>query len=325
MRVMRKAEKWSGIEAMTHEGGDLPKQAHINIRNSARGLWQWKPISILLTVVFSLSDAVMLYSVMDVALTQAWWMGYAASFIIALFLNFIPVCMAVSVHHAIYRTRRRMWVCTAALMMAFTLVFAITLYLRFAYKDLYGDLNTMQLSNTLSDVEVFTETDPGKNTRSTAVVLLTAFAPLGTSVLNFIMAFLSHDPVQKEADAITRRIIELNEAIGEVQAGLDTMTNLERDLLEQDEREYAAMRMSLIERAKFLRAYGVQLLEESLGGNPSAISKLSDEIMPENCAFEEALNELETEGNFNMDKIRSYPFDRAREEEEKGLSLSAVG
>ena len=280
---------------------------------------------IILTILFSFSDAVMLYSVMDVALTQAWWMGYAASGIIALFLNFIPVCMASCIHHAVYKTKKNMWICTAALVAAFTLVFVITLFLRFAYKDMYGDVDTMQLSNTLANAEMVVEADPGKETRSTAVVLLTAFAPLGTSILNFIMAFLCHDPVRKEADAIQCRVIELNEAIGEVEAGLETMENTERKLLEQDEREYAAMRLNLIERAKYLRAYGVQLLEESLGGNPSAISKLAVEVMPENHSFDESMYVLETEGSMGAEKVYPYPVERIREEEDQEEKIYAAG
>ena len=318
---MNTTEKWNGIEAMKHEGYALPKQACNIINKAARAGWQKPFVLAFLTIAFSISDALMLYSVMDVALTQAAWMGTAASLIIALFLNFIPICMAGNIHHAIYRTKRHMWAFSAVLLLAFVMVFSFTVYLRFTYKDIYGDLNTMQLTNTLSSTETTIKADPGKATRSNAVVLLTAFAPLGTSLLNFIMAYYSEDPVKKEKDSIQTRVIELNEAISEVTSGLETMDNLERDLMEQDEKAYAAMRMSLIERAKYLRSYGIQLLEESLSGNPSAISKLTKEAMPQDHTFEEALKELEMEGSFRREKVRPYPTGRVVEEDFGGKCM----
>ena len=313
--------KWEGIGAMEQEGYALPKQAFEKIMNATKDYWQKGAVLVVLTLVFSLSDAMVLYSVMDAALTQAAWMSICASFIIALILNFIPICISQCVHHAVHHTKKHMSLITFLLLVAFGSIFCFTLWLRFSFRDIYGGLETLQLANTLVDNANTMQTDSVREVRATATVMLLSFAPLATSIVNFVMSFLTFNPVEKQANALKLRTIELEEAIGEVTAGISTMENIERDLIDQENAAYESMRRNLIERAQFLRAFGIQLLEEYIGGNPSAISKLSVEAMPEEIVFEQAVRELQTHVSKRQNSnIKQYPFpSESRSEEDNTL------
>lgn len=159
-------------------------------------------------------------------------------------------------------------------------MFISTVVLRFAYSDMYGEeRQTMQLENTVSNTEDTTANDEDVDSeKSLAVVLLLSLSPLITSIIGFGIAYIGDDEVRRKVEFYEKRDVELDEAISDLEAAIETMDNdVERDLkLDED-----AMKASIKEieaRCDILKAQARHYLAEFLS-DPSATTKLSNEML----------------------------------------------
>lgn len=231
--------------------------------------------------IFSIMDGTVLVSIFNDCFVESAFMIFVMSFGIAVVLNFLPVLIAKFAHQAIYKTKRQALTMMIICMTGFFLIFGGTVILRFAYSDMYeNDAQSMQLENTVSNettTETEAEADENSKNKSIAVVILLSLSPLVTSIIGFGIAFISDDEVRKRFEYYERRDIELDEAISDLEAAIETMnSDVDRDMGLDEESMNAAIE-EIIARADTLKALARHYLAEYLA-DPTATSKLSAEM-----------------------------------------------
>lgn len=276
MKVEKK--NYGGVKAAQSESYSLSKE-FMEIYQKADVPWWGKPMVILvLTIVFSIMDALVLYSVLDKAMLQSKAMGIIMAWGIAVVLNVIPLLVAKFIHEAIHKTKRYALTLAMIAIVAFFVLFGGTCYLRFAYSDSYGSSSSTQLINTVSNNEEEHERNSENGKKGVAVVVLLCLEPLVTSIVNFGLAYIGDDELKKKIQKLEIREVELREIISDLQAAIATMdTNMER-VCELDEQAMVAAVAEVEARCDILRAIARNLLAEHLA-NPSATTKLSHEML----------------------------------------------
>ena len=279
---MKAHKTTEAVKALSEEAYMLPKEAESRWQSTGNPWWGSSPVLIGITVILAALDAVVLFSVLDVAMTQAEWMGIAVSLCIALILNFLPLVIAGNLQKAIYKLER--YALSKALLgvMAFFLLFSATVILRFAYKDMYGvETQATTLVSTVGDTYQEKEDSEVKDsTKGMATIILLSIEPLITSVLGFLLAFFNSDPLQSKIAYLRKRRLELMEAQGDLRAAISNMDCGKEQLLALDEERYRAARALVHARCDQLRAEARFLLSEHLR-EPSAISRLSGQGITE--------------------------------------------
>ena len=82
-------------------------------------------------------------------------MSIVMAFGVAVVLNILPLVIAKFLHGAIYKTTKHGLTMFAVFVAGFLLVYGGTVYLRFAYSDMYEQENqSMTLENTVSEEKV---------------------------------------------------------------------------------------------------------------------------------------------------------------------------
>ncbi|MBO6240301.1 MAG: hypothetical protein J6M44_14175 [Butyrivibrio sp.] len=243
--------------------------------------WSRNKFIIMLTLVMSVMDGLVLYSVFDKAMMQSWYMGIVMAFGISVVLNLIPIFVSKFVHRAIYKTHKHAKLLAGTAIAAFLILYGATVYLRFAYQDMYGDVEETSITNTLtSDDTQDVEEDNGKEARSRAIVVLLAIEPLATSICGFVLSFLSDDELEREIEILEVQIADLEYEIAWKKAGIasmkdkDTRLNLELAL---DEEILAGEKNTVIAKGEALKARAREILAMALR-DPESISKLSFQL-----------------------------------------------
>ncbi len=243
--------------------------------------WSRNRFIIMLTLVMSVMDGLVLYSVFDKAMMQSWYMGIVMAFGISVVLNLIPIFVSKFVHRAIYKTHKHAKLLAGTAIAAFLILYGATVYLRFAYQDMYGDVEETSITNTLtSDDTQDVEEDNGKEARSRAIVVLLAIEPLATSICGFVLSFLSDDELEREIEILEVQIADLEYEIAWKKAGIasmkdkDTRLNLELAL---DEEILAGEKNTVIAKGEALKARAREILAMALR-DPESISKLSFQL-----------------------------------------------
>ena len=243
--------------------------------------WSRNRFIIMLTLVMSIMDGLVLYSVFDKAMMQSWYMGIVMAFGISVVLNLIPIFVSKFVHRAIYKTHKHAKLLAGTAIAAFLILYGATVYLRFAYQDMYGDVEETSITNTLtSDDTQDIEEDNGKEARSRAIVVLLAIEPLATSICGFVLSFLSDDELEREIEILEVQIADLEYEIAWKKAGIasmkdkDTRLNLELAL---DEEILAGEKNTVIAKGEALKARAREILAMALR-DPESISKLSFQL-----------------------------------------------
>lgn len=270
-----KNDQENGVKILRNEDYACPLEAERDFQRADRAWWTASGILIAITVVFAALDAVVLYSILDIAITQAAWMGFVVALGIALILNFLPLVAARYLQYAAYRLERFALAKAICGLTAFIVLFGATVFLRFAYEDLYtSDAQHVALVNEAgsSEAEKTESEDSGQKSRATVVLL--SIEPLSTSILGFILAFLNDDPLRAKIRYLRHRKLELLEAESDLKASLSGMDRDREQLLELDEQRYLAARAYIQTHCNQLRAQARFLLSEYLK-EPSAISRLS--------------------------------------------------
>lgn len=243
--------------------------------------WSRNKFIIMLTLVMSVMDGLVLYSVFDKAMMQSWYMGIVMAFGISVVLNLIPIFVSKFVHRAIYKTHKHAKLLAGTAIVAFLILYGATVYLRFAYQDMYGDVEETSITNTLTSEDTQDiEEDNGKEARSRAIVVLLAIEPLATSICGFVLSFLSDDELEREIEILEVQIADLEYEIAWKKAGIasmkdkDTRLNLELAL---DEEILAGEKNTVIAKGEALKARAREILAMALR-DPESISKLSFQL-----------------------------------------------
>lgn len=266
--------------------------------------WTSGKANLILVPVFSAMDGMVLFSIFDECLTQSVLMGIIMAFGVAVVLNILPLIIARFVHAAFEKTAKNAVLMMCIFIAGFLLIYGGTVYLRFAYSDMYGQQSqTMELENTVSDEGMYTASNNSSSdsSKGTAVVLLLSISPLITSLLGFGIAYVSDDETRKKIEYLEIEKIEIDEKISDTQAAITQMENalnegVKRDL-ELDEMAMDAAIEEIVARCDILKSLARLYLSEYLA-NPSATSKISQEMLVESGdAGEEAYEAVSEDEN----------------------------
>jgi hypothetical protein len=264
--------KQLGIAAMQDEGYSLPIANEKTMQKTEFAWWSTPAFIIFLTVSMSVLDALVLYDILDQAMTQAEYMGKIVSFGIALVLNMLPLLIAKFTHQAMYRIKKGAAIWAVAATLSFFLLFSGTVILRFAYQDQYGESSAYHITNEVEtgDSE---ETDTTEDPKGVAVVLLLSIEPLVTSLVNFCLAYISDDELRARIQHLRVRRLELTESESDLRAFLATAEPAElrrSQLLMLDHDWKKAAREEILARCGILKALARTYLAEYLGDPESA-------------------------------------------------------
>lgn len=269
----------SGVKILQPEPYARPLEAEGRFQRADRAWWSASGILITITVAFAALDAVVLYSILDIAMTQAAWMGFVVAIGIALMLNFLPLVVARYFQYAIYRLQRFALTKAICGVIAFFILFGATVFLRFTYEDLYdSDAQYTALVNEVDTAESEESASKDNGQKSLATVILLSIEPLSTSILGFMLAFLNDNPLQAKIRYLRKRRLELVEAQSDLKASLTSMDGNREQLLKLDEELYLAAQTYVQTHCDQLRAQARFLLSEHLK-EPSAISRLSKQYI----------------------------------------------
>lgn len=277
---MGRMQNYGGVKAAERENDYSKRMEGIDKEHNVEDPW-WatSKANLILVPIFSIMDGMVLFSIFDACLTQSALMGIVMAFGVAVVLNVLPLIIAKFAHQAIYKTKRQALTMLLISITGFFLIFGGTVVLRFAYSDMYETENqSMQLENTVSnDIAEESESDETSKNKSIAVVILLSLSPLVTSIIGFGIAFISDDEVRRRFEYHERRDIELDEAISDLEAAIETMnSDVERDI-QLDEDSMNAAIEEIIARSDTLKALARHYLAEYLA-DPRATSKLSAEM-----------------------------------------------
>lgn len=272
-----------GAYAFEHERYGLPIEMEKKLQRTDRSFWSAPIVITGLTIALSVTDALVLYSILDQALVQSEYMGKIMSFTIALVLNFIPLVTSKFVHQAIYRIKKFALLWAVVSIAAFFVLFASTVYLRFAYRNLYETNGVVQLENqvavTENEEEVLEQpSDTGKEKKSHAVVILLSLEPLVTSIVNFVLAYITDDEVKKRIEFLRIRRLELIEVESDLKAGLENMDIDSKDLEDVERERFETAKLEVLAIGERLKARSRFMLAQHLA-DPESISKLSQEAL----------------------------------------------
>ena len=273
-------QNYGGVKAAERENDYSKRMEGIDMEHKVEDPW-WatSKANLILVPIFSIMDGMVLFSIFDACLTQNAAMGIVMAFGVAVVLNVLPLIIAKFAHQAIYKTKRQALTMLLICLTGFFLIFGGTVVLRFAYSDMYEtESQSIQLENTVSnETTLESETDENSKNKSIAVVILLSLSPLVTSIIGFGIAFISDDEVRRRFEYHERRDIELDEAISDLEAAIETMnSDVERDIKLDEDSMNAAIE-EIIARADTLKALARHYLAEYLA-DPRATSKLSAEM-----------------------------------------------
>lgn len=272
---------YGGVEAAQNEGYCGKKASLLAYQKMEDAWWATPVVIILMTVVFSVMDALVLYSVFDKAMVQSQMMGVIMALGVAVILNVLPLLVAKFIHQAISRTRRYALTMAIISIVSFLLLFGGTVYLRYEYRDMYGTTGATQLVNTVSSESENGNTQIIDTGKADAIVLLLCLEPLVTSICNFALAYLSDDEVRKKKNFLEVQVQELQEAISDLEATVETMEyDVEKEIW-QDGKEMEIAIDEVVSRCDILRSLARLYLAEYLA-NPSATTELSHELNRKN-------------------------------------------
>ena len=283
---------------MTNHGGcailnemiTYPDRQHTRYKFHNTGIpWWSNEHSILLFVpIFSAMVVTVLYSIMEECFLQSALMSIVMAFGVAVVLNILPLVIAKFLHGAIYKTTKHGLTMFAVFVAGFLLVYGGTVYLRFAYSDMYEQENqSMTLENTVSEEKVENGTEnvqeiSEKRRKSMAVVTLLSISPLITSLLGFAIAYVSDDEIRRKVECLELEKIEIDEKISEIDAAIAQMEHYMEEGIEReltfDEQAMNAAEDEIIARGNVMKAQARFILAEFLS-NPQATTKLSEEML----------------------------------------------
>lgn len=277
-----------GCDALTqkvpYKGRDSERQ---DFYDSGMPWWTSGKANPILVPIFSAMDGTVLFSIFDECLTQSALMGVIMAFGVAVVLNILPLIIARFVHAAFEKTAKNAVLMMCIFIAGFFLIYGGTVYLRFAYSDMYGqESQSMELENTVSDEEMYTTSNNSSSdsNKGIAVVLLLSISPLITSLLGFGIAYVSDDETRKKIEYLEIEKIKIDEKISDTQAAITQMENafnegVKRDL-DLDEMAMDAAIEEIVARCDILKSLARFYLSEYLA-NPSATSKISQEMLVE--------------------------------------------
>jgi hypothetical protein len=280
-------EKNQVMKAFEHQEYDSLVENVDTLEKSEEEWWTNPMFVKIFTVVLAFADFSVLYSILDRAVTQAWYLGLVLAIVVAFMLNFLPVMIAKYYFRTVYKLRRMAALQLVLAIIGFLLLYVGTVYFRFTFQDMYGETAENHLVNNLESVMV--QADSIDDKKSFGTVLFLSITPLITSLIALLLGFVSSDEVKRKRYKLRRMITQLDESIAELEASVSCRKRTEQEELGTDEKLMQLAVQDVEAKAGWMRSAARQYLTEYLQ-NPSAISVLSHELDNETrLLLEEAL------------------------------------
>ncbi len=245
--------------------------------------WENGKVNMLAVLGFSVTDALVIYNIIDAGITDNAIMVLAVSFMLAFVLDLIPCYIAKFCRQIKYKTDKNAKRFLILAITMYFILFSAIFYLRFVFSDMYGqEEQVMALENTVSNESVLTETPSDtSNTKGNALILVLSLLPMGTSVLCFFIAYASDDEIKKIIDELEMQIHDNEMQILDIEAAIIQKRSrlelgIEHELFE-DEQLRNAVKADIIHRGEILKSLSRKYLEEYLA-DPSAITRISQEM-----------------------------------------------
>ncbi|MCI8275732.1 MAG: hypothetical protein HFI66_09025 [Lachnospiraceae bacterium] len=274
-----------GVYAMKPETYSLSKENEEELQKKETSLWRRPAMLIVCTLGATALDGTVLFNLLDKAMFQSEHMGWIMGLGIAVILNLAPLFAAYYIYQALYKLKRGAALCAGLTILSFFILFGSTCAIRASYADTYNAGGAKQMDEAdmayleiqIEENQIEEKTDQGKKWTLT---LFLSVEPLATSLLNFVMAYISEDKFQKEREHLRLRRLELEEAKSDllaVAASLAEPESYTQQQLSIDERHLEACQKEIYERCRCLEARARQYLAEYLQ-DPSGASRVLAEL-----------------------------------------------
>lgn len=234
--------------------------------------WAKGALMVIFTLAFSLTDAVVLFSLFDHAFVEDAKISIVSAFSSALLLNLYPIMAVAFAKRLLYGTHRFSKVGCAALLMTFFILFTACVGLRMANMDMF-EPDGLENSTAVS-VEEDKSISPGV----VSGVVLLCILPMATSVGNGVIAWFALDPLEKELQLLELEIVYFRQQKADIMAAKKTMPGDKelQDMLKSEADAYDHAKESIKSELYLLYIESIQILEEHLG-SPAATSKLTEQ------------------------------------------------
>lgn len=240
--------------------------------------WAKKALMVILTLAFSITDAVVLFSLMDTAFVEDPRVGMVSAFTCAVLLNLYPVMAVAFAKRHLYGTHRLSKKGCAALIIIFFILFTACVGLRIGNKDMFepdGLENSTAVSVTVDAAE---KEDKTASPKVVSGLVLLCILPLATSIANGTIAWFAIDPLEKEIQVLEHTILGLKQQKADIDAAKATMPGDKelQQMLASEADTYDHAKEIIEGQLYLMYVESVQVLEERVG-TPAATSKLTEE------------------------------------------------
>lgn len=169
----------------------------------------------------------------------------------------------------------------ALLTLSFLIVLAGNVWLRITVKDILVPPDSAADFSLFGSQETASESSPA----ALPYALFSSALPLATSIVSFIISYMSSDPLREKVRALHARQIELEDAEGQLEAILveyEADPDLQARLTEADDAQYATALASADEKCFQYADYVRQRIKEHMG-DAAATNVLSKDCREQLC------------------------------------------
>lgn len=272
--------KPGGVSAMQEAPYKLSRDAEYETQKRTQPWWTKTWTLVFVTIGCVAADAIVLYSILDKAMTAGAYIHVVVSVFLALLFSIFPLAISWSIHMDRYRLNSYAKYLAYGLLAVFAFLFVCTTALRFAYADTYTDSGqqTASLENTVAATADGTQDGEDKPAPSKCITLtlLLASVPLLSAAITFGSSYYGQDPVRIRIHRLRIRRCELKECLSDLEAAEQGIEEDVAALHDLDQEQYRKSCEMVNTRCNVLRARARFLLAMYLK-DPSSITTLSQE------------------------------------------------
>jgi len=246
------------------------------VENAGKAFFTSKIANVFIVPFAAFLDGVVLFSIIDQAMTQSARMGIIMTIAVAAFLNLLPLFIAkfaFDLKYKLHTLAKPLLIMTLSM---FILLYSSTVFMRVAYSNMISntDDTSLKLVNTVSSQEMVTNDDvdveetASKNReekiKNLSVVILLCLSPLMTSGVSFCIALVGSDPVRNIVNAHKKEALRLENDIDELETALAGMNYDEEAAAMDDQEAYTAALESVGARRNTMKAVSRYMLAKHL-------------------------------------------------------------
>lgn len=224
-----------------------------------------------------LTDAMTLYSIIDEMFYQSPLLSYVITSGLALSLEMLPVLIARMVKLQLYFPSRQRRVCIILAAAAYGLLFALTFYLRVSTRSLmFGDHSHISIGGEVGSDAVSDEPEG-----ALAITILLGCLPFITSVVAFLLEYLTGDPIRAQYEAAVTAKASAKEKLAALRARICTYENpATEEMLRLFQKERYDAESARIKQTEAVIKEEARLLLMKKLGDADSINYICDQDRP---------------------------------------------